>query len=162
MSLERMTLNKGDAVFIQGNVDDKMYKIVEGKIGIFNAKEIKEEEKLSELENPVMFGELALIHQLPRAASAFALEDNTVLEIIRKDDYEKVISNPDDARMIIDRLSNLVHKISLDYMEACQKIVELDAAGHTKHADSTMQKFIARCKEITATVDRLQDDRLKK
>lgn len=162
MSLERITLNKGDAAFIQGSLDDKMYRIIEGKIGIFNAKEIKEEEKLSELENPVMFGELALIHQLPRAASAFALEDNTVLELIRKEDYEEVISNHDDAKMMIDRLSNLVHKISLDYMEACKKIVELDEAGHTKHADSAMQKFIARCKEVTAAVDRMQDDRLHK
>ena len=162
MSLERITLNKGEAAFIQGNIDDKMYRIIEGKIGIFNAKEIDDENKLSELEAPVMFGELALIHQLPRAASGIALVDGTVLEIIRKEDYDSVVSNPDDARMLIDRLSNLVHKVSLDYMEACKKIVELDAAMTTKHPDSAMQKFIAKCRDITKAVDTLQDDRLHK
>lgn len=95
--LRHRHIRKGDCLFYQGDIPDKFYGIIKGKISIRvkeqskNKEETKNDDNSMEEERIVLlpgacFGEWALIYNTIRTASAYALED-TDLFYLDKDDF---------------------------------------------------------------------------
>src|SRR5215218_4367245 len=75
-----LELKEGDYVFREGELGTEMYIINEGKVEILNQVG-DEEQALAVLEKGDFFGEMSVLEDLPRAASARALTDIRLLEI---------------------------------------------------------------------------------
>jgi CRP-like cAMP-binding protein len=103
---------KSEVVFEEGTSGSEMYVIRSGRVRIYRNAEEGEME-IGILEPGEFFGEMALVDNSPRCASACALEDGTKLLALDKDKFLFLVSHqPMFALMIMHVL--------------CQKIRALD------------------------------------
>ncbi len=117
------SVKKGTVIFRAGDHANCMYDIHWGRVGIYTGYGTKNENKLTELNVNQFFGEMGLIGEEPRSATAIALEDDTTLEIITMDDLEDLLTkNPSKVYMIVQHLSYRLRRLTDDYTEACEKI----------------------------------------
>ena len=88
-------VRKNELVFREGDIGDAFYLIVTGSIRISTIVPGVGEEALTILREGEYFGEMALIDDAPRSASAIA-NDDTMLLYIGKDDFRKLLERQTD------------------------------------------------------------------
>lgn len=117
------SVNKGTIIFREGDHANCMFDIHWGRVGIYTGYSKDNEVKIAELGVNRFFGEMGLVSDEPRTATAVVLEDGTTLETITKDDLDELFQrNPAKVYMIVQHLSNRLRRLTDDYMEVCQKI----------------------------------------
>ncbi len=82
-------VEKNDYIFREGDTENYLVFIIHGSVVI--RKNEKPEKDVIILPNGTHFGELSLIDNLPRSASAQALED-CILLILSKENYEMLLA----------------------------------------------------------------------
>src|SRR5690606_1792454 len=80
---ESVLVEAGEYVFEEGERGDHFYIIVRGAVELRKAAG-KRRKKLAVLRAGQAFGEMALLNQTPRSASAYALEDTYMLTVSRE------------------------------------------------------------------------------
>jgi CRP-like cAMP-binding protein len=80
---------RGEIIFDEGEEGQTVYGIISGRVLICRQGE-PETGKLAEIEAGVVFGELALLDDAPRAAQARAAED-CVLASLSRGDFESLL-----------------------------------------------------------------------
>jgi CRP-like cAMP-binding protein len=111
---------KGSFIFAEGELGNELFVLLSGSVQI--CKVIDGSEMIfAILKQGDIFGEMALLEDKPRSASAIAYEDCSVL-IIKKENFERMaISNP----QIIDRLTKmLADRIWFSYKQLANYLVE--------------------------------------
>jgi len=94
----------GEYVFREGDLGTEMYIINDGKIEILNV--VGDEEKLlAVLEKGDFFGEMSVLEDMPRAASARALTEVRLLQINGTTFDHMLQSNPEIAVRMMRKLS---------------------------------------------------------
>jgi CRP-like cAMP-binding protein len=76
--------HKGVSVIVQGEIGDRFYIIMSGRMGIFKEEESGREKLEAVLVSGDSFGEIALIENVPRSATAKTLEPVTLLSLHKK------------------------------------------------------------------------------
>jgi CRP/FNR family cyclic AMP-dependent transcriptional regulator len=84
-------VKKDEVVFKENATGDAFYLIVSGSVRISTIVPGVGEEALTILREGEYFGEMALIDDAPRSASAIA-NDDTILLMIGKDDFRKLLA----------------------------------------------------------------------
>jgi len=98
-------------IFRQNEMGDIAFLLVEGTVEIVKMTD-NDEVVLATLEKGAMFGEMALIDNLPRMASARAVGHVVVKVITRKMMEKKIASMDTFARGLVRVLSNHVREMS--------------------------------------------------
>jgi len=80
---------KGEIIFDEGEEGQTVYVVIAGRVLICRQGE-PETGKITEIESGVVFGELALLDDAPRAAQARAAED-CVLASLARGDFESLL-----------------------------------------------------------------------
>ncbi|HLZ36900.1 MAG TPA: Crp/Fnr family transcriptional regulator [Mycobacteriales bacterium] len=80
-ALVRRTVHRGEVLFAEGDVGDRLFVVVEGKVKISRQFADGRENMLAVLGPGEMFGELSLFDPGPRTASATALTDAVLVEL---------------------------------------------------------------------------------
>jgi len=88
-------LRQGEVIFKEGEVGDTFYMVLEGRIRISKGITGGGEEALAILDKGSYFGEMALIDEFPRSASAIAQTDCQLL-LMDKSDFLKLVSTHKD------------------------------------------------------------------
>ncbi len=88
---EEKRAKKDEVIFKEGATGDAFYFIVSGSVRISTMVPGVGEEALTILREGEYFGEMALIDDAPRSASAIA-NDNTILLLIEKDNFRKLLA----------------------------------------------------------------------
>ncbi len=88
-------VKKNELIFREGDIGDAFYLIVTGGVRISTLVPGVGEEALTILREGEYFGEMALIDDAPRSASAIA-NDDTMLLCIGKDDFRKLLERQTD------------------------------------------------------------------
>jgi CRP-like cAMP-binding protein len=97
-------LTAGEYIFREGDLGTEMYIIHEGKVEILNR--LGEEDRvLAVLEKGDFFGEMSVLEDLPRAASARAQTDSRLLQINGSTFDQMLQSNPEIAVRMMRKLS---------------------------------------------------------
>lgn len=97
-------VREGEYVFREGDLGTEMYIINEGKVEILN--QVGEEEQLlAVLEKGDFFGEMSVLEDMPRAASARALSEVRLLQINGTTFDQMLQSNPEIAVRMMRKLS---------------------------------------------------------
>jgi hypothetical protein len=94
----------GEYVFREGDLGTEMYIISEGKVEILNRLG-DQDRVLAVLEKGDFFGEMSVLEDLPRAASARALTDTRLLQINGSTFDQMLQSNPEIAVRMMRKLS---------------------------------------------------------
>ena len=107
----------GNEIFRAGDRGDCMYVVVNGSVAIYaGARSQAEHEPLARLREGDLFGELALLIDRPRTATAIAETDVDLMVIDRKAFESQVRGHPDVAmnllRMLGQRLADTTTRIA--------------------------------------------------
>ena len=99
-----LEFKEGEHIFREGELGTEMYIILEGKIEIYN--ELTEETQiLAILEKGDFFGEMSILDDMPRAATARALTGVKVLPINGSTFDQMLRANPEIAVRMMRKLS---------------------------------------------------------
>jgi CRP-like cAMP-binding protein len=99
-----LELKAGEYIFHEGDLGTEMYIINEGKVEILNQVS-DEEQVLAVLEKGDFFGEMSVLEDLPRAASARAGTDVRLLQINGSTFDQLLQGNPEIAVRMMRKLS---------------------------------------------------------
>jgi Cyclic nucleotide-binding domain/FHA domain len=99
-----VVFSAGEYVFREGDLGTEMYIINEGKVEILN-RFGEEQRVLAVLEKGDFFGEMSVLEDLPRAASARALTDTRLLQINGSTFDQMLQHNPEIAVRMMRKLS---------------------------------------------------------
>ena len=124
-AMQVKSFSRGQVIFREGDEGTYLYQIHSGSVSIYSRYGTPEQVKLTTLYTNAFFGEMALVGNDPRSATAVVEEDDTTLEFIRAEDLEALFKvNPLKVDMILGHLSNRLRRLSLDYAKACAKAAE--------------------------------------
>jgi hypothetical protein len=99
-----VAFKQGDYLFREGDLGTEMYIIQDGQVAIL--KEIDgEERELARLDKGDFFGEMSVLEDLPRTASAKAVVDSRLLEINGSTFDQMLRSNPEIAVRMMRKLA---------------------------------------------------------
>ena len=113
----------GEVIFAEGGPGDLMFVILEGEVEILKSAQGGSAKVLSTLGKGEFFGEMALLDDKPRSASAVAKTDSRLLGMNETllDSY--ILTNPEFAAKMI---RNLVQRL-----RGANKLIEQALAGNT-------------------------------
>lgn len=97
-------VSAGDVVFHEGDIGNEMYIIQEGQIEILRLGS-DGPQRLALLEKGDFFGEMAILDELPRTATAVAVNDARLVEINGATFDQMLRANPEIAIRIMRKLS---------------------------------------------------------
>lgn len=118
--------NKGTVIFKQGEVGKCMYLLHGGVVGVYTNYGTSSQNKLTDLYPVSCFGEMGMISEEARTATAIAEADETYVEIIRAEDLENMFKvMPVKVEMILRHLSYRLRSLTYDYYNVCKELYEI-------------------------------------
>lgn len=96
---------KGDRVFDIGEIGEHMYILVTGKVGISIAQDRSNREFVAQMGPGECFGEMGMLDDLPRSATAFVLEDSRMLSLEKTKLRRLIVAYPELALCLLRGLS---------------------------------------------------------
>ena len=122
---EIRTYKKGQVIFRQGDYEPCMYDIQGGRVGIYADYETAGQKLLAEIQAEQYFGEMGLIEDCPRSATAVALENGTAVLKITENTFQSYFEKrPAKVLLIMEHLSRRLRDLTDDYMKVCRTIAE--------------------------------------
>jgi CRP-like cAMP-binding protein len=102
-------VTSGELVFAEKDLGEEMYLVHSGKINIYQDFSGRRE-TLTVVEPGGYFGEMAIIDEQPRSASASAGEDSILL-VLHRDDFRSAVRDyPDIAFTVFEEFSRRVRR----------------------------------------------------
>ena len=146
--METKHYKKGEVIFREMTIGRAMYEIKSGKVGIFALYEKPEEQKLTELGEGRIFGEMAVVEVFPRSATAVALEDTEAVEIPAEDMQDYFNNHPEKLIEIMRAMSRRIRELTGDYDAACDALEEWKkAAGEGSKKRSGLMALLEKFAE---------------
>lgn len=124
------TFRKGEIICKEGDIGDEMYIIHSGKVAITKMSRDLET-TLAVLTNGEFFGEMAIIDNQPRSATAKAMEDSRVI-VLSGEIFESQIST--NSKLIM----RILRKMSNRLREADRKIKTLLYRDNSSRVTGTL------------------------
>jgi CRP-like cAMP-binding protein len=116
---------KGTVICKEGDLVNCMYDIHWGRVGIYSKFGTSEQVQLTTLASDNFFGEMGMVSDQPRSATAVALDPDTTVEIIYPEDFKELFEkNPYKVDMILRHLSTRLRTLTNQYLDVCAKIAE--------------------------------------
>lgn len=119
----KIEIHKGDIVFREGERGNEVFFIEKGSVAIKKSmdKNGVDFKILAIISQGNFFGEVAVLEDIPRTASAEAIEDSLIYKISRDDFFEFVNSYPQEGFEVFSQLT----RISLERLQHTSKELTL-------------------------------------
>lgn len=125
LSNKTEALEKDTIVYNEGDIENCMYVLQRGTIGMYTNCGQPDEVKTSEQKAISFFGEVEMATGEPRSISAVAETDDTRIEAIYPEDLEAMLqSNPAKVNLILRYLSYRLRRLNIDFLKNCKEITE--------------------------------------
>lgn len=120
----------GDVIFAEGSPPDRFYIIAGGSVEVWKNHGLPAADLLAVHTRGHLFGEMALIDELPRSATVVARE-TTRLFYIDRDDFQRIIrANSSIAVCILKSVSDMVRQSNENFVEGLRaRARELEQAN---------------------------------
>ncbi|MBP9988322.1 MAG: cyclic nucleotide-binding domain-containing protein [Ruminococcus sp.] len=116
--------SRGQVIFAENAVETCMYDIVSGSVTILAGYKTDNEKELAVLEAGASFGEMGMIENLPRSATAIA-NNYVELNVIEAEDFSEYFKDkPAKVLNIIRNTSGRMRALTADYIDACGCIAQ--------------------------------------
>jgi CRP-like cAMP-binding protein len=122
--IERL-IPRGDVIFHKGDFGDCLYVVAKGLVKVFMTSPEGIEMVLATLKPPTTFGELALIDEGPRSASARAIEPTILIALRRVAFLEILKAEP----AVVDALHRALGALLRRVLEQASDLIFLDLPG---------------------------------
>lgn len=111
-----MRAQQGQTIFHKGTTGNHMFVVLGGSIDLFDGKK-----HLATLRTGDLFGEMALINNEPRSASAVAAEES-LLFALDETTFQKLMTKSVAIRMLLNIIATLSHRLR----KANERLAEQD------------------------------------
>ena len=141
-------VERGQCVFIQGEPGDRMYVLAEGAVKLFLSSRDGGIVELVRHRPPAAFGEVALLDEGPRSASAEAVERSTLLVVTRAELLHLLRAEDQVAEALLRTLGTIVRRTTRQVSD----LVFLDLQGRIARqllALATDGDGMARTRRVT-------------
>ena len=101
---------KGEVIVQQGEADDCMYEILEGKVEVLQERK-GQEVRLAVLGKGEFFGEMAIFEKEVRSATVRAIDEVRALTIDKKTLLRRISEDPTIAFRIVERMSHRIREL---------------------------------------------------
>ena len=128
MAVER-TLGAGQEIFKEGDAGDGVYVVKDGVVEISVAVGQSGRQVFSTVEPGDIFGEMAVIEDKPRSASAAARKGATVYFISRANMLKLVDSSPSLAQALLREISHRLREFNRQYLREVLQAERLAVVG---------------------------------
>jgi signal transduction histidine kinase len=121
--------NTGEVVFYEGDPADRFYIIADGSVEVWTEYGGDQAEKIADRDRGQIFGEMALIDDLPRSATVVAGRPTSTL-YVQYDDFQRLLKDsPAVAFSLVRSLSAMVRQSNETFIEDLrEKNERLEAA----------------------------------
>lgn len=147
---------KDEIIFREGDLDFCMYELLQGSVGIYVDYGKPDEKLLTQLSasDRACFGEMGLIDELPRSATAVALDRVRVYRITHEGFGQYFRDNPDAVLQIMQNMSQRIRGLTDDYLNVCRTVMQAseDAGG----------KNVRLRQELSSLADRYRASAVRK
>ena len=128
-NITRKTYKKGEIIFFEGDISDKLYVINHGKIKIFKYTKEGKEQILYILSDGDFLGDLSLLKKDEFKFNAEALEDISLCQLTKDDFDDIVMKNPEIALKILEVLYERIYKLENLIQSLSTKDIESRISG---------------------------------
>ena len=124
--METKTYRKNQVIFEKGAPGGCMYEVYSGRVGVFANYGTPEQKLLNEYFPGQYFGEMGILDEVPRSATAVSLTDDTCVAPISEEGFQAFFrENPARVWMVMEQMSHNLRRRTLEYAEVCSKVKEL-------------------------------------
>ncbi len=121
--------SKGTIIFKEGEPGKCMYDIFTGSVNIYTGYGTPDEKLITTIGVNKFFGEMGLINNSPRTATAVVNADRTTIMSMYMEDFEELYEkNPVKIEMLIKHMAFRVRRLTDQYVDACKLIYEVSEA----------------------------------
>lgn len=119
----------GQRIFKEGDAGDGLYLLQGGKVEISAMVNETRRQVFANIEPGEVFGEMAVVEDQPRSASAFAIEDSTVLFLPRQDMLELMEISPQLSLSLLREISGRLRQFNHQYVRELLQAERLSIVG---------------------------------
>lgn len=123
-----------ESFFVEGRASDKMYLLVEGEVSL-----VRNKKTLDIVRPGEIFGEIAVITQQPRAASAMARKFCQVLVLDARQFQQALQATPEFALMLMNIMNNRL-RLTIALMKQTASLPSLDDRDELRVFDRKMME----------------------
>ena len=117
-NLQERTYLKGETVFTQGDIGRALFIVFSGKIALTRLDHATEKSGIiAEVQPGEFFGEMALLEEMPRTATACALEDTKVFMLFKIKLESLLFARPRIGVVIATQLAKIMSARLRAYIE---------------------------------------------
>lgn len=117
-NLQERTYLKGETIFAQGDIGRALFIVMSGKIALSRMdRESGKSEVIAEVRPGEFFGEMALLEEMPRTATAYALEETRVFMLFKIKLESLLFSRPRIGVVIATQLAEIMSARLRAYIE---------------------------------------------
>ena len=137
-------LEKGNVIFRAGEQADCLYDIYDGVVGIYSDYQTPNEKLLAELRVDEVFGEMGILDNMPRSATAVCLTDCTVL-VVKPENFMMFFEKkPALILQLLQRMCVQVRDLTKKYLKVCKTLEE---TGLLEDKDQVVKQLKNICNE---------------
>jgi len=123
-----------ESLFIEGQASDRMYLLVEGEVSLVRSKKMLDIVKPGEI-----FGEMAVITQQPRAASASARKFCQALVLDARQFQQAIQATPEFALMLMNIMNNRL-RLTIALIKQTASLPNMDDRDELRVFDKKMME----------------------
>lgn len=114
----------GDVIFRAGDKADCMYDIYDGNVGIYSDYQTENEKLLTKLYADEVFGEMGILDDMPRSATAVCLTDCTMLVVKTENFMQFFQTKPVKILQILQQMCIQLRDLTKNYLQVCKTLEE--------------------------------------
>lgn len=120
-------LNAGDVIFRAGEQADCMYSVFDGTVGIYSDYRTENEKLLASLHADDVFGEMGILDDMPRSATAVCLT-NCAVVVVKPENFMGFFQDkPVKILQILQQMCFRLRRLTGTYLQVCQELAEMTA-----------------------------------
>lgn len=118
----------GDVIFRAGEEADCMYDICDGCVGIYSDYQTENQKLLTELYTDSVFGEMGILDNMPRSATAVCLKDCVVLVVKPEHFMQFFQTKPMKVLQILQHMCMRLRDLTKIYLQVCKTLEEISSS----------------------------------
>lgn len=138
----------GDVIFRTGEQSDCMYDILEGSVGIYSDFQTPNAKVLNELHTDDVFGEMGILDDMPRSATAVCLTNCQIL-VVKPENFLAFFRNkPTKILRILMQMCNQLRSLTNTYLDVCKTLEQMPAPEEKNFRE---EEVLAKLEQIRQT-----------
>lgn len=138
-------LAPGDVIFRAGEQADCMYEIIDGCVGIYSDYQTEDEKLLTKLYTDAVFGEMGILDDMPRSATAVSLTGCSVLVVKQEAFIQFFQDKPLKLLDILQQMCIRLRDLTKTYVQVCESLEETLSP---KENDFQEEEILAKLENI--------------